>query len=48
MTERHSPLHDPHLHEVAEWHPIDGTPTTREDLATQAPVRHQRPGGPQE
>jgi MFS family permease len=29
MTERHSPLHDPHLHEVAEWHPIDGTPTKK-------------------
>src|SRR4051812_28339228 len=26
MTERHPPLPDPHLEEVAEWHPIEGTP----------------------
>ena len=26
MTERHPPLRDPHLEEVAHWHPIDGTP----------------------
>src|SRR4051795_2936495 len=26
MTERHPPLRDPHLEEVAEWHPIEGTP----------------------
>src|SRR4051794_31565638 len=29
MTERHLPLHDPHLEEVAAWHPIDGTPTKK-------------------
>jgi 4-oxalocrotonate tautomerase len=32
----------------AAYEAIDGTPTTREDLAAQAPVRPQRPGGPQE
>jgi MFS family permease len=26
MTERHPPLRDPHLAEVAHWHPIEGTP----------------------
>src|ERR671920_1663275 len=26
MTERHPPLRDPHLQEVAHWHPIEGTP----------------------
>src|SRR3954451_22755238 len=26
MTQRHPPLPDPHLEEVAEWHPIEGTP----------------------
>jgi MFS family permease len=26
MTERQPPLRDPHLKEVAHWHPIDGTP----------------------
>ena len=26
MTERHPPLRDPHLEDVAEWHPIEGTP----------------------
>jgi MFS family permease len=26
MTERHPPLPDPHLQEVAHWHPIEGTP----------------------
>src|ERR671928_895795 len=26
MTESHPPLRDPHLEEVAEWHPIEGTP----------------------
>src|SRR6478752_10717145 len=26
MTERHPPLRDPHLAEVANWHPIEGTP----------------------
>jgi hypothetical protein len=26
MTERHPPLRDPHLEEVAEWHPIEGSP----------------------
>jgi MFS family permease len=26
MTERHPPLRDPHLEEVAQWHPIEGTP----------------------
>jgi MFS family permease len=26
MTERHPPLRDPHLEEVASWHPIEGTP----------------------
>jgi 4-oxalocrotonate tautomerase len=29
----------------AAYEAIDGTPTTREDLATQAPVRHRRYGG---
>jgi MFS family permease len=29
MTERHVPDRDSHLHEVAEWHPIDGTPTKK-------------------
>ncbi|MGK5112672.1 MULTISPECIES: MFS transporter [unclassified Geodermatophilus] len=29
MTERHSPVRDPHLEEVAAWHPIDGTPTKK-------------------
>jgi MFS family permease len=29
MTERHLPDHGPHLEEVAEWHPIDGTPTKK-------------------
>src|SRR4051812_13196542 len=26
MPERPPPLRDPHLEEVAEWHPIEGTP----------------------
>ncbi|MGR6963253.1 MFS transporter [Geodermatophilus sp. URMC 61] len=26
MTERHPPVRDPHLEEVAHWHPIQGTP----------------------
>ncbi len=26
MNERHPPLRDPHLEEVAHWHPIEGTP----------------------
>src|ERR687885_1765802 len=26
MTERHPPARDPHLEEVAHWHPIEGTP----------------------
>src|SRR3712207_4640979 len=26
MTERHPPVRDPHLEEVAAWHPIEGTP----------------------
>ena len=26
MTERHPPPRDPHLAEVASWHPIEGTP----------------------
>src|SRR3954453_17266235 len=26
MTQRHLPLRDPHLEEVAAWHPIEGTP----------------------
>src|SRR5437763_10051255 len=26
MTERHPPLRDPHLEEVAAWHPLEGTP----------------------
>jgi len=26
MTDRHPPLQDPHLEDVAHWHPIDGTP----------------------
>src|SRR4029453_16998772 len=25
-TDGHPPLHDPHLEDVAHWHPIDGTP----------------------
>ena len=29
----------------AAYEAIDGTPTTREDLGTQAPVRHRRHGG---
>src|SRR3954464_7663566 len=29
MTERHPPLRDPHLQEVAQWHPIEGTPTKK-------------------
>src|SRR4051794_20639198 len=29
MTERHPPLRDPHLEEVAQWHPIEGTPTKK-------------------
>ncbi len=29
----------------AAYEAIDGTPTTREDLATQAPVRRRRHGG---
>src|SRR3954452_18775909 len=29
MTERHHPDHDSHLEEVAEWHPIEGTPTKK-------------------
>src|SRR3954470_11555611 len=29
MTERHPPLRDPHLEEVAAWHPIEGTPTKK-------------------
>jgi hypothetical protein len=26
MTERHPPPRHPHLEEVAEWHPIEGSP----------------------
>ena len=26
MTEQQPPLRDPHLAEVAQWHPIEGTP----------------------
>jgi hypothetical protein len=26
MTKRHPPLRDPHLEEVAKWHPIEGSP----------------------
>src|SRR3954453_19955421 len=26
MTDRHPPLQDPHLEDVAHWHPIQGTP----------------------
>ena len=29
MTERHPPVRDPHLEEVAAWHPIEGTPTKK-------------------
>ena len=29
MTERPSTLRDPHLADVAQWHPIDGTPTKK-------------------
>ncbi len=29
MTERHPPAGDPHLTEVAQWHPIEGTPEKR-------------------
>jgi MFS family permease len=29
MTDSHPPLPDPHLEEVAHWHPIDGTPEKR-------------------
>jgi MFS family permease len=29
MTERPPTLRDPHLEEVAEWHPIEGTPTKK-------------------
>src|SRR3954453_2101836 len=29
MTESHPPLRDPHLEEVAQWHPIEGTPTKK-------------------
>jgi MFS family permease len=29
MTERHPPARDPHLTEVAHWHPIEGTPEKR-------------------
>ena len=29
MTERHPPLRDPHLEDVAHWHPIEGTPTKK-------------------
>jgi MFS family permease len=29
MTERHPPPRDPHLAEVASWHPIEGTPMKR-------------------
>src|SRR3954452_1097333 len=29
MTDRHPPLQDPHLEDVAHWHPIDGTPEKR-------------------
>src|SRR5687767_15900095 len=29
MTERHPPVRDPHLADVAQWHPIDGTPTKK-------------------
>jgi hypothetical protein len=30
MTERHPALHDPHLEEVAVWHPFEGHPTEKE------------------
>ena len=29
MTEQHPPARDPHLEEVAQWHPIQGTPEKR-------------------
>ena len=29
MTERHPTLHDPHLEEVAVWHPFEGSPTEK-------------------
>jgi MFS family permease len=29
MTERHPPHHDASLEEVAQWHPIEGTPTKK-------------------
>jgi MFS family permease len=29
MSERHVPPRDSHLEEVAQWHPIDGTPTKK-------------------
>src|SRR4051812_4877884 len=29
MTERQPPVRDPHLEEVAQWHPIEGTPTKK-------------------
>jgi MFS family permease len=29
VTESHPHLRDPHLEEVAQWHPIDGTPTKK-------------------
>src|SRR3712207_6536184 len=29
MTERHPPIRDPHLEDVAAWHPIEGTPTKK-------------------
>lgn len=29
MTEQHPTLRDPHLETVAQWHPVDGTPTKK-------------------
>ena len=29
MTEQHSAQPDPHLATVAQWHPVDGTPTKK-------------------
>lgn len=37
MTERHPLLRDPHLHTVAEWHPVEGTPAT-DEVAIGCPV----------
>ncbi len=29
MTERHPPVRDPHLEDVAVWHLFEGSPTVR-------------------